>query len=144
MNFTPAQFSKFMFTLARQHDHALKKGLEEAGKYMEKETKALLGNSQPEWPALTEQTQRRREAKGYTPDDPEYASGDMHDSIKHKVLDAHHVVWGTNVNYAEYQEFGTDKIPPRPFFALAAARHGEQAVKKAVEPLHRLLQGKTP
>ena len=100
-----------------QSEHGLKKS---AG-LIEHAAKESLGTYQPEvgpfpaWSPLADATKAERERLGFTPDDPLLRDGELiRDSIKHEVAGADAVI-GSPEEVAAYQEFGTNKIPPRPF-----------------------------
>lgn len=112
----------------------LKRGLEASAKAIEVTAKAEIGKYQPEvgtfpeWPSLAESTQQERERLGYTPDDPLLRRGDLRDTIQREVGNLEAVI-GSKSEIAEYQEFGTDKIPARPFMGPAAFRNKDKIAK---------------
>lgn len=114
--------------LHRQMEHALEKSAEA----IEDAAKAQLGTYQPAvgpfpaWVPLAEATKTDRERQGFAPDNPLLRDGSLiRDSIQHEVhgLDA---VVGSKEDVAAYQEFGTSRIPPRPFMGPAAVTAGKE------------------
>lgn len=106
-------------------------GLEQAAIIVEKAAKDKFGEYQeavgpfPEWAELAESTQEERERLGFTPNDPLLRRGDLRDSFKHQTGDQQAVIGSTSPIMA-YQEFGTDRIPPRPVVGPAALEsHGK-------------------
>ena len=98
---------------------------------LEREAKDLLGSYQREdtgplspWAELSDVTKERRVAAGYTENDPGLASGEMQESVHHRV-DGHEVIIGSDDPHALYFEHGTVKQPPRPFLSLALWRKGK-------------------
>ena len=97
--------------------------LEKACQMIEDEAKGAIGNYKYGWPQLAESTQQERVAQGYSANEPLLRTGQLRDSIGHVVVSSKEAFIGTNDPIAPYQEFGTSKIPPRPFLggALAAS-----------------------
>jgi hypothetical protein len=70
---------------------------------------------------LAESTQAERVRLGYTPNDPLVRTGELlRDSIKIE-YDSLGFRVGSEEPVAEYQEFGTARIPPRPAIAIGSA-----------------------
>lgn len=112
----------------------LKRGLEASAKAIEATAKAEIGKYQPEvgpfpaWAELAEDTQIDRAYQGYPIDEPLLRRGDLRDSIEREVENLEAVI-GSKSDIAAYQEFGTDKIPARPFMGPAAFHNKEKIVK---------------
>lgn len=114
-------------------------GLATAAKVIQEDAKARIGEYQrdvgpfPAWESLAPSTVEDRVRQGYTPDDPLLRSGEMRDSIvtEHSPKEA---VIGSKEKVAAYQEFGTDRIPPRPFLGPAALAKSKQV--KAIIGAH--------
>lgn len=98
-----------------------------AARIVQKDAQRRIGEYQgaeggfPAWDELAESTKEDRVRKGYTKNDPLLRSGDLRESIttEHSRLEA---VIGSKLDIAAYQEFGTNKIPPRPFLGPAAIK----------------------
>ncbi|HHA2250074.1 TPA: hypothetical protein ACOEHG_005025 [Enterobacter ludwigii] len=113
------------FTSAGPRIHtALEAGLEVVAKTIEEEAKEEIGVYQPAvgpfdaWAPLAESTKADRVRQGYSEDDPLLRSGELRDSISHRVMGLAAVVGSTD-DKAVWQEYGTDRIPPRPFIGPA-------------------------
>lgn len=116
----------------------MRRGLEKCAVLVEQTAKHEIGAYQDAvgpfsaWPQLAESTQAERERAGYSPNDPLLRSGDLRNKIEHETEQFHAVI-GSKDDKAAYQEFGTDRIPPRPFMGPAVI-HNE---KRIVEILGR-------
>lgn len=119
-----AKMAALTVALEEGRHHAL----EEAAKVVEKEAKRVIGTYDYGWPQLADATQEDRVQKGYTPNDPLLRSGELRDSIEHKVVSREEAHIGSNSDIAVYQELGTDHIPPRSFLAGAAAHKEKEVV----------------
>ena len=108
--------------------------------------KSYIGNYQDGWPVLAESTIVEKNRLGYAPpDNPLLREGAMRDSIAHLAAlsgeGAEGVVYSDS-KIALYQETGTDRIPPRPFLALALF-HSEPLISKLFgEFAEQILTGK--
>jgi HK97 gp10 family phage protein len=109
----------------------LHEGLEAVARHVEKKAVEKIGEYQeevgpfPAWTPLAPATIDDRIAKGFSPDEPLLRTGEMRDSIKHEV-DGLEAIIGSQSPIAAYQEFGTEKIPPRPFIGPAAFESKKQ------------------
>ncbi len=100
-------------------------GLNQAAQLIKNDAKIRIGHYQdsagpfPEWAELADSTEAEKERLGYQLDAPLLREGDLRDSI---VTEQHglEAVVGSKMAIAAYQEFGTDRIPPRPFLGPAA------------------------
>lgn len=92
------------------------------------------------WPALADSTQAERARLGYSPDEPLLRTGELRDSIKHEV-DRLHAVIGSKEDKAAWQEFGTDKIPPRPFMGPAVIHNEKQILQILGKTVARGISG---
>lgn len=107
---------------------AMNRGLERVSQAIEKTAKSEIGHYQPAvgpfpgWSLLAASTEADKAAKGYPENEPLLRKGDLRDSIKHEVSGLEAVI-GSKSDIAAYQEFGTNKIPPRPFIGPAAFRN---------------------
>ena len=109
-------------------------GLGRAAKMVQTDAKRRIGAYQDAvgpfsaWGPLAESTEAQKEAAGYSRDQPLLREGDLRDSIvtEHNAMEA---IIGSKMEIARYQEFGTDKIPPRPFIGPAGYENHEKIVK---------------
>ena len=106
------------------------RGLERVCQIIEKDAKAQIGHYQDavgpfqDWAPLADSTEAEKARKGYPLDAPLLREGNLRDSIEHEVARGEAVV-GSKSDVAEYQEFGTATIPPRPFIGPAAFKNKE-------------------
>lgn len=123
---------------AMKQDVILNAGLEKICQAVENTAKGEIGTYQPAvgpfpaWAELADSTKADRLAKGFTENDPLLRDGALRESISHEVHALEAVV-GSDSDIAVYQEFGTVKIPPRPFLGPAAIRNHEKIEKIAGE-----------
>ena len=113
-------------------------GLDLCAVFIEKTAKEEIGHYQaesgpfPSWAGLADVTVREKERLGYTgrlsADDPLYRTGEMRDSISHRTGEMEAFI-GTDSPIAPYHEFGTDKMPPRPFIGPALVKNKENIEK---------------
>jgi HK97 gp10 family phage protein len=104
---------------------ATEAGLEKTCQLIEDRAKEVIGTYIFNWPQLAQSTQEQRVALGFSANEPLLRTGKLRDSIGH-VVEGNVGYVGTNDPIAPYQEFGTSKIPPRPFLGGAlAATEGE-------------------
>ena len=95
------------------------------------EAKRVLGTYDYDWTQLAASTQADRVQAGFAANEPLLRTGELRDSIEHKVVSDDEAQIGSNLDIAVYQELGTQTIPPRSFLAAAAAHKGEDAAKVA-------------
>jgi hypothetical protein len=99
--------------------------LEKICQLIEDRAKEVIGTYIFNWPQLAESTQAQRVELGFSANEPLLRTGKLRDSIGH-VVEGNVGYVGTNDPVAKYHEYGTSKIPPRPFLAGAlAATEGE-------------------
>jgi HK97 gp10 family phage protein len=128
---TMGQFADHLLKASVGEVIALQKGLEKCAVLVEKTAKSELGTYQPEvgpfqnWEELADVTKDDRVRLGYTENDPLLRSGNLQESITHEVAGLEAIIGSTSPVMA-YQEFGTDKIPPRPVIGPAAFRNKEK------------------
>lgn len=112
-----------------------RRALERVAVKVEKTAKSEFGHYQPEtgpfpaWAELAESTKDERARLGYSEDEPLLREGDLRDSIEHEVSELEAVI-GTNSDIAEYHEFGTSKMPPRPFMGPALVRNHDAIIEE--------------
>lgn len=106
------------------------KALERAARVVEKEAKSLIGEYQPQagpfapWAELADATKDDRVRQGFEENEPLLRTGEMRDSIHH-VVDYESAVIGSDDEKAEWQELGTNRIPPRSFLGGAAVNKAD-------------------
>lgn len=126
-----AAFAEHLATMAVAQHEAAHRSLEQGARLIEKRAKEKIGEYQAQagpfiaWPELAESTKADRAAQGYPEDDPLLRTGEMRESIGHKVGE-HEAVIGSNSDIAVYQELGTQHIPPRSFLGAAAAEKAKE------------------
>lgn len=112
----------------------MRRGLERCAVMVEQTAKREIGTYQDAvgpfsaWPSLAESTQDERARLGYTQDDPLLRTGDMRDTIEHETEQFRAVI-GSKDDIAAYQEFGTDRIPPRPFMGPAVIHNQKRILQ---------------
>ena len=129
-----ASFAIHLAELSTAGALELNHGLNKACQVIEAKAKAKIGHYQsesggfPEWEPLADSTEEEKERLGYPLGAPLLREGDLRDSITHEVglLEA---VVGSKSPIAAYQEYGTDRIPPRPFIGPAAFESKEVIFK---------------
>ena len=133
-DFTLAGFAAHLASLTVEIEHETHDALEEAAMIVQTEAKAEIGRYQDEagpfaaWAELADSTKADRVSQGYTENDPLLRRGDLRDSIEHTVT-GHVAHIGSDSPIAEYQELGTQKIPPRSFLGGAAFRKGHEVAE---------------
>ncbi|MBV8635986.1 MAG: hypothetical protein JO002_15935 [Burkholderiaceae bacterium] len=111
-------------TVERSMHKRLDQALEKSAQVIEKAAKDKIGEYQEAeghfaaWEQLADSTLAHHEAMGVG-DTPLLVTGGLYGSIEHEVRDGQAVI-GSKLEIANYQEFGTDTIPPRPFLGPAA------------------------
>lgn len=127
------------FPIARQE------ALEAAAVVVRDEAKSLIGTEYAGWPALADATVEDKQRLGYVDQvsatDPLLRTGELRASIQIREATPERAVVASDDPIAGYQEFGTDRIPPRPFIGAAVFRK-KDAIKVAIaEPLIHNLRG---
>jgi HK97 gp10 family phage protein len=105
-----------------EFEHSGHKILERTCVLLEDSAKEALGTYEFGWPPLQPETIARK----VTGDSPLLETGALRDSITHNVdANGKEAAVGTDLDYAKYLEFGTSKMPARPFLggALIAKEH---------------------
>lgn len=126
MNFgSLADFAAFTTVLIREVEHVKHDALEEAAVIIETEAKRVIGTYEYKWPPLAPSTLEKKAA-----DTPLLETGEMRDSIEHKVNGSEAYI-GSDNDKAVWQELGTAKIPARSFL-VGAAQHKEKEVAHAI------------
>lgn len=129
-----------------QHE-AARAAMKRAGVIVEKRAKDKIGTYQGEagqfagWAELTDFTKRDRVSQGYSENDPGLRSGEMRDSIEHKVQDGVAYV-GSDDDKLVYFELGTSKQPPRSVLGGAAVEAMPEIVEILGENVIMALSGR--
>ncbi|OGB23355.1 MAG: hypothetical protein A3I66_01435 [Burkholderiales bacterium RIFCSPLOWO2_02_FULL_57_36] len=122
-------FATLEVAVQKSAERALDRSLQ----VIEETAKAEIGHYQPaagpfnEWAQLAESTLKHHERMGVG-DSPLLVTGELYASIEHERSGGEGVV-GTKLEKGKWQEFGTDKIPPRPFMGPAAYVNKENIEK---------------
>ena len=97
----------------------------------------------PDWAPLAARTREEKIRKGYSPpDNPLLRTGQLRASIRFTVQGRSAII-GTDDPVGRYQEFGTARIPPRPFVGLAVAQYGQREARQVfASVLSPLLKGR--
>lgn len=104
--------------------------LERAAVVIETEAKRVIGTYDYGWPQLADSTQHDRQQKGFAANEPLLRTGQMRDSIEHKVGE-HEAHVGSNDQRAVWQELGTSRgIPPRSFLMGAGIHKRRQVIEE--------------
>jgi hypothetical protein len=99
--------------------------LEQIGQIVEKEAKSYPGHYQAGWAPLKPATIARKA----TGDSPLLETGEMRDSIGHRIHGHESVEIGSDNNKALWHERGTSRIPPRPFLSTALMHKTPEILK---------------
>lgn len=122
---SPLKFAEYLLQAVAKEELALHDGLKAACKLIERDAKKKIGHYQGEvgpfqdWAELAESTKEDRLRKGFSENEPLLRTGELRDSIQNEVKGLEGIV-GSKSPIAPYQEYGTAKIPPRPFIGPAA------------------------
>lgn len=131
---SPLLFAQFLLRQSVDVVKDLHAGLEKAGEMITNQAKSEIGKLQPsigspqvaqEWEPLAPRTRKEKERLGYGSSandwQPLLRTGELRDSIHYEVNKSKlEVIVGSDSPIAAYQEFGTSRIPPRPFIGRAA------------------------
>ena len=109
--------------------------VEEAAEMVKAAAKDLIGSNYPGWAPLAESTLAHK-----TADTPLLETGALKNSIE-KTIGWHKAWVGTNDPKAEYHEFGTSRIPPRPFISIAAVSREKEIHALTRKAIGRALGG---
>jgi phage gpG-like protein len=126
--------------LGEEIKHGERKGIEAAAKIVETEAKRVLGTYDYGWAPLKPATIAQK-ANG---DTPLLETGELRDSISHRLINDHEAEVGSNEDKAVWHELGTSRgIPPRSFLAQAAMHKTAEIVLVTGEAVfHALRKGK--
>jgi phage gpG-like protein len=132
---TPLQMAAILEHVAAKLQSEAHEILEPVAVMLETSAKDAIGNSSYPfgWPRLSQATIDKHG------DTPLLDTGALQSSISH-VVEGTHAYVGTNDEKAAWQEFGTSRIPPRPFLGGALAHDGDkipEIVHAALEKIFR-------
>lgn len=129
-------FSDHLFKASNHEVFALKECLDLAGKIIQLEAKKEIGYLQPQvgpfdaWEELADSTKEEKERLGYVFNsdyNPLFRTGSLLNSIVYEVnMDKLETIVGSKSQIAAFQEFGTNRIPPRPFIGPAMFKNMEK------------------
>lgn len=145
-DFSVEGFITNLISLSMQNSVLSDSALEWIGNKVEKAAKEKIGEYQETagsfvaWAELADSTKQDRERQGYPDNEPLLRDGELRDSIEHTVL-FQEVQIGSNRPIAEYQELGTEHIPPRSFLGGAAFEETPDIINKLGPVLESFLTG---
>jgi phage gpG-like protein len=119
-----AQLAAKLVTAEADIKLAQEAALEKACQLIEDRAKQAIGTYEFGWTPLKPKTIARKS----TGDSPLLETGKLRDSIGH-VVEGNVGYVGTNDPIAPYHEYGTSRIPPRPFLGGALAAAGDEIPK---------------
>ena len=126
---------------------AQRRGEQIAGAALVEHAKDLIGQEQEAWPALADSTVEQKQRMGLTgrvsATDPLFARGELRASIADTV-DHSGIVLGSTDPIAPFHEYGTSKMPPRPFIEPTMVKHGQEATETIAEHVVAALVGDRP
>jgi HK97 gp10 family phage protein len=131
---SPLKFAEFLAASITKEHVALQSGLKACAKVIERTAKSEFGVYQksvehfPAWEELADSTKEDRVRQGFSENEPLLRTGKLRDSISHEVSGLEAVI-GSDSDVMVYQEFGTEKIPPRPVLGPAAFRNKQKIQK---------------
>lgn len=112
--FSLTSFAAVVTGMIVEVDHAMREALEEAGTIVQEEAQRVIGTYDYNWTPLSPYTLARKSA-----DTPLLETGEMRESIQHEVngniIPGLRVYIGSDNMKAVWHEFGTSRIPARPF-----------------------------
>lgn len=98
---------------------SIDENFEKEGRYDGKQSGInLLSGGSTKWKNLAPSTVKQRKKKGYYPINILRQTGILASSITVQPSGSNAVTMGTNIEYAKYINFGTSKMPARPFLVL--------------------------
>lgn len=145
-----SEFERFLTNVISREKVHNEATLSVAATYIEEEAKRKFGIKQDPvgpfngWKDLAEATQEDRIQKGYEPNNPLYRTGDLMNSIHHKV-EGNEAVVGSDDERMVWQELGTPDakhpIPPRPVLGPAAFQSKAKVQKLIAKGVFAWLSG---
>lgn len=124
------QMAAVMGVMQHEVDLATDAALKKAANVLEKEAKSAIGTYRYGWEPLAASTLARKAA-----DTPLLETGELQRSIENNV--GHKEAWvGTDDRKATWLEFGTSKMPARPFMGGALNAKGEEVKEIVARHVH--------
>lgn len=151
---SPGEFAAHLKALIKIKERALLVTSETCGKIVQESAREKIGFYQPQvgpfdgWAELSPFTKHDRLQHGFTENDPLLRTGELRESISYTV--AHQMPWlylvvvGSPLEYAEYQEVGTSRIPPRAFLGPALFENKDVILHVTGVTMEKWLRGKGP
>ena len=138
-------FIRDLRTLSQREPLMTEAALKKAAEVVRDEAKALIGTEDEAWAALAPATVEEKTRFGYvnrvSATDPLLRTGELRDSIEVGDLSPTRAYVGTRDPIGAYLEFGTSRVPPRPFIGTALFR-SKAAIQHALgEIAVRFLRG---
>lgn len=130
------EFALKLAAVAVAQHTTLERGLDAAARVVQQAARDKIGHYQdesapfPGWAPLKLTTIAERIRLGYTPNDPLLRDGTLRASIVRETHGLEAVI-GSKMPIAAYQEFGTSRIPPRPFIGPAALENRDEILRLA-------------
>lgn len=149
---SPGELARFLELKMLEVQRAEHKALEDAGRKVASDAKAIIGHYQTgntgpfkPWAPLADSTVSAKERLGYAPpDNPLLRTGELRDAIEYHVEGhtAHiGVPDGPVGDIALYQEMGTRNIPPRSFLGVSLYRNAHNAADMIGKAVASVLMG---
>lgn len=130
------KFSKHIEKIAAKYAEKEKIAMNFIGKLLQEEARYKIGHLQlgsgnfDNWADLAESTKLDKQRKGFVFNseyNPLFRTGELRESIQYVVNYANkEVIFGSALDIAAYQEFGTMYIPPRSFIGLTLFKEKEE------------------
>lgn len=124
---TPEQFAAILLKKIGAIKAAKRMALRAGCNIIRDEAKSAIGTYKYGWPPLDPKTIARKR----TGDSPLLETGALRGSIRTLVHNENEAEVVTDDPKAAYHEFGTSKMPPRPFMRPAAQLKGKEAAEVA-------------
>ena len=128
-----AEFGTFLGGMVAKEVAAEHAALERAAKLLETAAKEKIGHYQDEagefvaWAELADSTKADRTRQGFSENEPGLRTGEMRDSIGHRVEPGEAEV-GSDDDKLVWFELGTSKQPPRSVLGATAVENAEKVV----------------
>jgi HK97 gp10 family phage protein len=112
------EFVAMLPAIERDIQAAGPKIIERACQIVQKRAKANIGREHDDWAPLAPSTIKDKSAHGFPTPKPLLRTGELRDSIEYTVNGNEGWV-GSDLDKAAWMEFGTSRVPPRPFLGPA-------------------------